>query len=101
MLGGEHTKVVKKVVRCVFFSVLWLLSAYCIFRSLQWVKVMDLVTVAEYVENDASKALVRELGVTFAQGHGVGKPQPLAGVLDSIACLIDSSDDEPLPVDAE
>jgi len=40
--------------------------------------VMGIQTVAEYVEDEATLALVRELGVDFAQGHAVGKLRPLA-----------------------
>ncbi|MGP6157751.1 MAG: EAL domain-containing protein [Vulcanimicrobiaceae bacterium] len=35
-------------------------------------------TIAEFVENDATIDLLREYGVDFAQGYGVGKPMPLA-----------------------
>jgi len=34
-------------------------------------------TVAEFVENDAIRDLLTELGVTYAQGHVVGKPEPI------------------------
>ncbi len=47
----------------------------------QVAKVMELETVAEYVETKKSKALITKLGVDYAQGHAVGKPTPLAGVL--------------------
>ncbi|MDA0679768.1 MAG: EAL domain-containing protein [Proteobacteria bacterium] len=40
----------------------------------QVAKVMELQTVAEYVESQESKALVEKLGVDYAQGHAVGKP---------------------------
>lgn len=33
-------------------------------------------TVAEFVENDRIRLLVRELGVDFAQGYGLGPPAP-------------------------
>lgn len=47
----------------------------------QVAKVMDLDTVAEYVENKETKALVAKLGVDYAQGHAVGLPVPLEEVL--------------------
>ncbi|MEM7430899.1 MAG: EAL domain-containing protein [Pseudomonadota bacterium] len=50
----------------------------------QVAKVMELETVAEYVETDKSRQLIEELGVTYAQGHAVGKPTPLADVLASL-----------------
>ncbi len=51
----------------------------------QVAKVMELDTVAEYVEHDAARNLIRELGVDFAQGHAIGMPQPLAAVLEDLA----------------
>ena len=50
----------------------------------QVAKVMELKTVAEYVETDATKKLVAEIGVDFAQGHAVGKPQPLDSTLAAL-----------------
>ncbi len=40
--------------------------------------VMGLETIAEFVEDDAIKDRLKEIGVTFAQGYGIGKPKPLA-----------------------
>jgi len=51
----------------------------------QVAKVMELETVAEYVESEAARKLIAELGVDFAQGHAVGKPAPLDDVLASLA----------------
>jgi len=39
--------------------------------------VMGALTVAEFVENTAILERVRQIGVDFAQGYGIGKPQPL------------------------
>jgi EAL domain-containing protein (putative c-di-GMP-specific phosphodiesterase class I) len=47
----------------------------------QVAKVMELKTVAEYVENEATRKLLTELGVHYAQGHGIGKPIPLDAAL--------------------
>lgn len=47
----------------------------------QVAKVMQLETVAEYVESKKTKALLTKLGVDFAQGHVVGKPRELGMVL--------------------
>jgi diguanylate cyclase (GGDEF)-like protein len=47
----------------------------------QVAKVMELVTVAEYVETEKTRKLITELGVDYAQGHVVGKPVPLVDVL--------------------
>ena len=51
----------------------------------QVAKVMELDTVAEYVETEQAELLVTRLGVDFAQGHLVGKPTPLAGILDKMS----------------
>ena len=50
----------------------------------QVAKVMELETVAEYVESIETKKLVAELGVDYAQGHAVGRPIPLEQVLGNI-----------------
>ena len=38
---------------------------------------MGMRTVAEYVENDALRQALRELGVDYVQGYGVGRPESL------------------------
>ena len=38
--------------------------------------VMDMKTIAEYVENDEIKAMLKNLGVNYAQGYGIDRPQP-------------------------
>ena len=40
-------------------------------------QVMGKRTIAECVENDEILSKLRELGVDYAQGYGVGRPQPL------------------------
>lgn len=40
-------------------------------------------TIAEYVENDAILATLRDIGVDYAQGFGVGKKMPLTALLPS------------------
>ncbi|MBI5137566.1 MAG: EAL domain-containing protein [Nitrospirae bacterium] len=37
---------------------------------------MGIKTVAEWVENDAIRAVLHDLGVDFAQGYGIGMPAP-------------------------
>jgi diguanylate cyclase (GGDEF)-like protein len=43
----------------------------------QVAQVMHLKTVAEFVENDAIRAMAKKMGVSFAQGYAIGRPQPL------------------------
>jgi len=50
----------------------------------QVAKVMELDTVAEYVEHDKTRKLIKDLGVDFAQGHAIGKPVPLDEVLATL-----------------
>ncbi|MDX1517537.1 MAG: EAL domain-containing protein [Woeseiaceae bacterium] len=50
----------------------------------QVAKVMELDTVAEYVEQEETRDLLKKLGVDYAQGHAVGKPQSLDVVLQTL-----------------
>ncbi|ERT03928.1 diguanylate cyclase domain protein [Lyngbya aestuarii BL J] len=38
---------------------------------------MGVKTIAEFIEQDTSIELLREIGVDFAQGYGINQPQPL------------------------
>jgi EAL domain-containing protein (putative c-di-GMP-specific phosphodiesterase class I) len=44
--------------------------------------VMGKQTIAEFVDSDRVKALLREIGVDYMQGYGVAKPKPFAAHLD-------------------
>jgi EAL domain-containing protein (putative c-di-GMP-specific phosphodiesterase class I) len=57
----------------------------------QVAKVMELQTVAEYVESEETRKLITKLGVDFAQGHLVGKPAPLTEALQSLSTAVQSS----------
>ena len=50
----------------------------------QVAQVMQLQTVAEYVESELTRKLLAKMGVDFAQGHLYGKPLPLDEVLAEI-----------------
>ncbi|QEP44953.1 bifunctional diguanylate cyclase/phosphodiesterase [Ectothiorhodospiraceae bacterium BW-2] len=43
--------------------------------------IMNLHTIAEFVENDASISLLKELDIDYVQGYGVSRPVPLEEVL--------------------
>ena len=43
--------------------------------------VMGMQTIAEFVENDVIKGMLKEIGVDYAQGYGIGKPQPFDDLL--------------------
>ncbi|MBW4603016.1 MAG: EAL domain-containing protein [Calothrix sp. FI2-JRJ7] len=38
---------------------------------------MDIITVAEYVENQEIFETIKTIGVDYAQGYGISKPCPL------------------------
>lgn len=40
-------------------------------------QVMGMETIAEFVEDDEIKGMLREIGVDYAQGYGIGHPEPL------------------------
>lgn len=42
-------------------------------------------TIAEYVENTAILEKLRRLGVDFAQGYGIARPEPLHLLISNIA----------------
>jgi diguanylate cyclase (GGDEF)-like protein len=48
-------------------------------------KVMGKSTVAEFVESDEVVAALREIGVDYAQGYGIGKPAPFESAYPLIA----------------
>jgi EAL domain-containing protein (putative c-di-GMP-specific phosphodiesterase class I) len=39
--------------------------------------VMGMQTIAEFVEDEAIRHALENMGVNFAQGYGVGRPEPL------------------------
>jgi len=40
-------------------------------------QVMGIQTIAEFVEDDATLKVLDGIGVTYAQGYGIGRPRPL------------------------
>jgi diguanylate cyclase (GGDEF)-like protein/PAS domain S-box-containing protein len=48
-------------------------------------------TVAEFVGDDETVVLLRELGVDYAQGYHLGMPAPVAGILPSLPSLLPGS----------
>jgi EAL domain-containing protein (putative c-di-GMP-specific phosphodiesterase class I) len=41
---------------------------------------MGIETIAEWVDNDETLALLRQMGVDYVQGYGIGKPVPLDSI---------------------
>ncbi|HEX4974544.1 MAG TPA: DUF1631 family protein [Pseudomonadales bacterium] len=57
-------------------------SDYAMVKSInEMVKFLGMKTIAEYVENDAILACLKEIGVDYAQGYLLGKPIPLHKIL--------------------
>jgi diguanylate cyclase (GGDEF)-like protein len=46
-------------------------------------RVMGLQTIAEFVENDEILAILRQIGVNYAQGYGVARPEPIDSLLQA------------------
>ena len=52
---------------------------YAIVKSIQDVcRVMGIETVAEFVENQEIIDRLQAIGINYAQGYAIGRPQPLA-----------------------
>ncbi len=66
----------------------------------QVARVMQLRTVAEYVENDLIRRRVAALGVDFSQGYLIGRPQPLDDTLSELPSGRQTQP-RPMPVDEE
>ena len=63
-----------------------------IVRSINEVaKAMAMQTIAEFVENDEILEILKEIGVDYAQGYGIGKPERVdqMSVIDSRNSLFD------------
>jgi diguanylate cyclase (GGDEF)-like protein len=54
----------------------------------QVAKVMQLKTVAEFVENEQTRDLLADMGVDFAQGHLFGKPKAFETVIEELSALV-------------
>jgi EAL domain-containing protein (putative c-di-GMP-specific phosphodiesterase class I) len=57
----------------------------------QVAKVMELETVAEFVETKKARDLISKLGVDYAQGHLIGKPAAFDEVLADLGDVAEST----------
>ncbi len=60
-------------------------------------QVMGMKTIAEFVEDAEIKGMLREIGVNYAQGYGIHKPQPFDELLNrsnNVTDINKSKDDE-------
>jgi diguanylate cyclase (GGDEF)-like protein/PAS domain S-box-containing protein len=57
---------------------------YAMVKSINEIgQVMGMQTIAEYVENDEIKGMLKAIGVNYAQGYGIGKPRPFMELLSA------------------
>jgi EAL domain-containing protein (putative c-di-GMP-specific phosphodiesterase class I) len=42
--------------------------------------VMGMQTIAEFVENNKIKEELKRINVNFAQGYGIGRPEPVTSI---------------------
>ncbi len=56
--------------------------------------VMGMKTIAEFVENDEIKGMLREIGVNYAQGYGIDKPKPFDELLERSSNVTDIKEAE-------
>lgn len=59
-------------------------------------QVMGKLTIAEFVENDAIRRMLQQLGVNFVQGYGIARPRPLQEYGHARVCLGDIDTDSEL-----
>ncbi|WP_198264861.1 bifunctional diguanylate cyclase/phosphodiesterase [sulfur-oxidizing endosymbiont of Gigantopelta aegis] len=50
-------------------------------------QIMGLQTIAEYVENDEILEVIKSMGINFAQGYGICRPQPMDEISQVLADL--------------
>jgi len=50
-------------------------------------RVMGMRTIAEFVENDAVRQRLREIGVDHVQGYGIGRPQPFDELVAAVGLV--------------
>jgi diguanylate cyclase (GGDEF)-like protein len=60
---------------------------------------MGVITVAEYIETEEISARVAELGVDYGQGFAIGKPIPLAELLNELPLPNDAGGEQRSPND--
>ncbi|HVU61957.1 MAG TPA: amino acid permease [Mycobacteriales bacterium] len=54
---------------------------YVVRALVQIASALHLETVAEFVEEDRTLEILEEIGVTYAQGYAIGRPQPASNLL--------------------
>ncbi len=56
---------------------------YAMVKSINEIgQVMGKKTIAEFVESDEIRTILKKIGVNYAQGYGISKPQPFDQLLD-------------------
>ena len=60
---------------------------YVVRALVQIANALKLETVAEFVEEEGTLELLEEIGVNYAQGYAIGRPQPASSLLPPSAVL--------------
>jgi diguanylate cyclase (GGDEF)-like protein len=60
---------------------------YVVRALVQIADALRLETIAEFVEEERTLAILEEIGVTYAQGYAIGRPQPASSLLPPSAML--------------
>jgi len=53
---------------------------------------MGIMTIAEFVEDQATMGALAAIGVDYAQGYGIARPEPLGNLLKTIPSVLKTSD---------
>ena len=55
---------------------------YAMVKSINEIgQVMGMKTIAEFVEDEPTRQILKKMGVNYAQGFGLGKPQPFDKII--------------------
>ena len=63
---------------------------YAMVKSINEIgQVMGMQTIAEFVESDAIKRMLKKIGVNYVQGYGIEKPVPFEEILEKFNNVTD------------
>jgi len=58
---------------------------YAMVRSINNIgHVMGMKTIAEFVESDEIKGMLKKIGINYAQGYAIGRPQPFDDIVELV-----------------
>ncbi len=56
--------------------------------------IMKMETIAEFVENDLIMARLKHLGIDYAQGYAISRPEPIDSIINSSPATVQTSERE-------